>query len=368
MFADWNIGFIFPLHQLPWWLAAGGAFLALLGFVLRRYERLRRGRVARFVESGLASRLLRGFDERVRRPLFWFALLGFAALLLALAQPRWGQAWQEVYEQSHDVIVCLDTSESMRAPNPLPSRMERAKQKIVSLVERAPGDRFALVAFSGAAQLQSPFTADHGYFGTVLRAIDTDTISIEGTDIAAAIETAVKLFRDEDQKSGTFRPDTRAILLISDGEAVSGDAVAVAEEASKYCRVYVIGVGDPNGAEIRLPDWMARYMQGVSGSEVHLSRLDEESLMQVALAGNGAYIRSTPDNSDIEQIHDMINQLSTRHVGSDIRLHLINRYQWPLAFATACFAAEGLWLALLPWVRWWRSRRSALTVQGGARE
>lgn len=365
MTSGWNIAFAFPPHQLPWWLVAGVGALVVLTLALRRLERRRRARIECFVEAGLAPRLLRGFDERVRRPLMWLSLTGFAALLVALAQPRWGQAWQEVYAQSHDLVICLDTSESMRAPNPLPSRMERAKQKIVTLLDRAPGDRFALVAFSGAAQLQAPLTKDQGYLRAVLKAVDTDTISIEGTDIAAAIEAAVKLFRDEDARTGAVRSDTRAILLISDGEAVSGDAVVAAEDASKYCRVFVIGVGDPNGAEVRLPDWMARYVQGGPEKTVHLSRLDEDALTRIALAGNGAYIRSTPDNSDIDQIHGLINQLSARRAGSDVRLHLINRYQWALAVALACFAAEGLWLVLLPWVRWWRERRGAAVREGG---
>ena len=86
-------------------------------------------------------------------------------------------------------------------------------------------------------------------------------------------------------------------------------------------------------------------------------------LQKIAIVGGGGYIRSTPDNSDIHMIYDLIEQLSTRFVSSDIRLQLVNRYQWPLAVAIFCFAAEGLWLVLLPHVEKRRSRK-VLQAQG----
>jgi len=352
-----KVGFIFPLRELHWWLGLVVMALAAIVVILRVLERRRHERLVQFVDAQLAPRLLAAYDASVRRPLFWLALAGFASLAVTFAQPHWGQAWQEIQKQSHDIVVCLDTSESMRAANPLPSRLERARQKIGSLLDRAPGDRFGLVAFSGAAVLQSPLTLDHGYFKAVLNAVDTDTISAEGTDIAAALREAVKVFKGEAEQSGVWDRNTRALLLISDGEQVSGDAVEEAEKAAEFARVYVIGVGDPNGAEIVLPEWMAQYMGGRRVAKRHLSKLDEETLSKIAVVGQGGYIRTTPDNSDIDQIYDHIEQLTARTVSSDVRLRLVNRYQWPLALAILCFAGEGLWLAVLPRLRRWRMRR-----------
>jgi len=352
-----NVEFIFPLRQLHWWLGSAALALTLIVVALRYLETRRQARLERFVDAGLAPRLLPGYHVRVRRPLFWLAVVGFAALALTFAQPHWGQAWQEMRRQSHDVMVCLDTSESMRAANPLPSRMERAKLKILSLLDRAPGDRFGLVAFSGAAVLQCPLTHDRGYYTSVLNVIDTDSISMEGTDIAAAIREAVKVFREESETTGVIDKNSRAILLISDGEQVSGDAIEEAEKASDFARVYVVGVGSPEGAQIRLPDWMGRYTNTRGRTRPHLSRLDEETLQQVALSGQGAYIRSTPDNSDVNLIYDHVQKLTAYSASSDVRLRLVNRYQWPLAVAIICFAGEGLWIALMPWRRAWRLRR-----------
>ncbi|HOZ49003.1 MAG TPA: VWA domain-containing protein [Candidatus Hydrogenedentes bacterium] len=352
-----KVGFIFPFRELHWWLGLAVIVMAVVVVGLRAFERRRRGRLARFVDASLAPRLLLGYDAAVRRPLFWLPVFGIAAMALVFAQPHWGQAWRQIRKQSHDIVICLDTSESMRAANPLPTRMERARQKIGSLVDRASGDRFALVAFSGAASLQCPLTLDHGYFKAVLGAVNTDTVSAEGTDIAEALRAAVDTFKAEAEQSGVWNRDTRAILLISDGEQVSGDAIEEAEKASEYARVYVIGVGDPNGAEITLPEWMGQYTDGKRVDKTHLSRLDEETLEKVGLAGKGGYIRTTPDNGDVNQIYDHLTSLTARTVSSDVRLRLVNRYQWPLAVAILCFAGEGLWLALMPWIRRWRMRR-----------
>jgi len=354
-----GIEFVFPFSQLALWL--GLAVLALAGVAvgLRLLEKRRQRRLETFVEAALAPRLVLGYDPAVRRPLLWLTVLGTAFLALALAQPHWGQAWREIRQQSHDIVVCLDTSESMNAANPLPTRLDRAKQKILSILDRNPGDRFALVAFAGASALECPLTHDLGYFKSVLAATDTDTISAEGTDIAAAIREAVKVYKDETERTGMLDSSTRAILLISDGEQVAGDAVKEAEKASEYARAYVIGVGDPNGTEITLPDWMGRYLSAQEGGKPHLSKLDEETLSKIAITGKGGYIRSTPDNSDIEQIYDYINKLTAYTASSDVRLRLVNRYQWPLGLAILCFAGEGVWIAIMPRLRTRRLRRAA---------
>jgi Ca-activated chloride channel family protein len=353
--------FAFSLGQLHWWLGAALVAVGVIIVALRALERRREVRLHRFVEAKLAPRLLVGYDAQVRRPLFWLTILGAALLAVAYAQPRWGQSWQAIRQYSRDIIVCLDTSESMRATRPLPNRLERAKQKISSLLDLAPADRFGLVAFSGAAALQCPLTADHGYLRAVLRAVDTDTISMEGTNIAAAIRQAVDVFEEEERTTGVSTRGSRAILVISDGEEVSGDAVAAAEEAADTARVFVIGVGDPAGAEIELPEWMAAMTRASDRNRRHLSKLDEDTLMRVASSGNGAYTRARVDNWDMEQIYERFQALAAREVGSEVRMRLVNRYQWPLALATLCFAGEGLWLVMLPWLRRWRLSRAVET-------
>ncbi len=352
-----DIAFAFPSNQLYLWLGGTAIALAIIAVGLRALERYRKRRLDAFLDYQLAPRLLSGVDLRLRGPLMWLTVFGFGFIAAALAQPHWGKSWDQLTRRSHDIIVCLDTSESMLAKNPLPNRLERAKQKIGAIVDRAFGDRFALVAFSGAAELMCPLTLDHGYYRTVLAAVGTDSISLEGTDIAAALEVAISTFQDQDAETGESSSGSRAIILISDGEQVSGDALDAAHRASKYARVYVIGVGDPRGTLITYRNRFAQGVQLSPEDRNHVSALDEATLQRLAEQGRGGYIRSQPDNSDVDEIFELIQQLFAKDVAGDIRRQLVNRFQWPLAAAIVCFAGEGMWLVILPWLRKWRERR-----------
>jgi len=354
-----DIAFAFRSGQLPLWALVGVALLAGIVWLLRRLDRVREARLHRFVESGLAPRLLEGYDARLRRPLFWFTLLGAAMLLLTFAQPHWGQSFIPISKSGRDILFLLDLSESMNAANPAPSRLVKARQKIESLIERMPADRVGLVAFSGNAALQCPLTLDHGFFRSILDAVDTDTLTEEGTDIEAAFDEAQRVFEEDVKEYGAENREGRAIVLISDGEQVSGDAVTAARRAGSDAAIYVMGIGDPNGAVIAYPE--LNRAQGVAGRDMspHLSKLDEETLAKIATESGGIYVRATPDDSDVARLTREMENLAARAVSGEVRFSMVNRYRWPLTLAFACFALEGLWLVLLPHVRQWRMTRAA---------
>ena len=354
-----ELTFAFPMKYIVLWLAVTAVSIGAIVVTLRVLERRHLRRISTFVDAKLAPRLLGAYHPRIRRPLLWLTAIGFAAMALTFAQPHWGSAWLDVRKQSRDIMVVLDTSESMNATNPLPTRLESAKQKISALLEMAPGDRFGIIAYSGNAALQCPLTLDHAYVRAVLNAMNTNVVSQEGTNIAGALHEAIRVFEQEDRENGTNGKSARAILLTSDGEQVAGDALAAAEEASEYARIFVIGIGNPDGAQVQMPEYLLRFDHGGVGERVHLSKLDEETLMQLASRGNGAYARSRSDRRDIEDLFKRFDSLATRDIAGDIRLKTINRFQWPLAVAIACFAGEGLWLAAMPWWRRIRVRRYA---------
>ena len=345
------MNFAFPLTQTPLWLAAGAVVMVAVFFALRSLEKYHAARLDRFVEAGLAQRLLPAYDVRVRRPLVWLTLAGTLFLLLALAQPHWGNAWAPVTKTSRDILVVLDVSISMSAENPPPSRLERARQKIESLLDLCPADRFGLVVFTGEAVMMCPLTLDHGYFRTLLDAVNTDTLSVEGSDLAGALQQALDVFKEDAEYFGDNETNNRAVVLISDGEETSGEAVAAAENIGKYATIYTIGIGDPNGAVITFPTWMRKYVRMPDEKLTHISKLDEENLSKIALSGNGAYVRITPDNSDVDFIHQELEHVRARAASDTVRYRLVNRYRWPLMVAWLCFAAEGAWLGLLPWKR-----------------
>lgn len=353
-----NIQFVFPYGQLPVWLLVGALALMGLYYGLRRLEAHRAKRIDRFVEAKLAPRLLSGYDARVRKPLFWLVFFGVAALLVALAQPRWGQSMVSSTRASRDVLVLLDTSLSMNAQDPQPDRLSRAKGKIEALLDRMPGDRFGLIAFSGGAAVQCPMTLDQAYFRSILNVVNTDTITELGTNIESALNEARGLFQTEAEETGINEPSARAVLLISDGEQVRGEALLAAEELANYATINVMGIGDPEGAVVMFPQHLRRFTANQTMPMQHRSQLDEENLIAIAERGGGVYVRSVAHNGDVERIIDEVNYMRARTVSDDLRMSMVNRYRWPLALALFCFAAEGFWLACMPWIRQWRMKRA----------
>ena len=335
----------FTLGSLGTVLAVVLLVCLCLGGSLAWLERRRAQRLARFVSPAMLERISMGYHQALRRPLNYLVLLGAAALLLALAGPHWGSDASAQARGSREFLVLLDTSESMNAVNPAPSRLERARRKITDLVLKNPADRFGLIAFSGGAALQCPLTNDHAYFMTVLHAVDTDTLSEEGTDIEAALYEAATVFSGDGGSGGR---SGRAVLLVSDGEAVTGDARNAAHELAKMSTILVMGIGDPEGAEVSLPQWMRQVRGNGASDHTHHSRLDEEALSDIAVAGGGVYVRSTLVDDDVRVIQRELAFLDGASSDEGPGFQRINRYRWPLALAWAFLAAEALWLILMP--------------------
>ncbi len=139
-------------------------------------------------------------------------------VILALARPQWGFTQEEARQRGLDIIVAIDTSNSMLAEDVSPNRLARAKLAALDLVRRAKTDRLGLVAFAGAAFLECPLTLDDAAFSQSVDSLDTQTISQGGTAIAEAIDEARKAFKKESDNH-------KVLVLFTDGEDHDSDAV-----------------------------------------------------------------------------------------------------------------------------------------------
>ena len=321
--------------RLLWLLWLVPAVLIFYIFVFRTKTRL----LARFASSGMLERLASG----ISRPRQYFkaalVLIGLAACLMALAKPRWGFTWEEVKRQGVDVVVALDVSDSMlvedaESGGKLP-RLERAKREIVDLLRMMEGDRIGLVAFAGTAFVECPLTLDYGAAEIFLDAIDTDLIPVKGTDLGRALRTSISAFDAGSQPS-------RAVILITDGEDHSGQALAAAEEAKTAgVRVFTIGIGRDEGSPIPAPrGGFRRDRRG----EMVLSRLDETTLQRIALDTGGRYVRSVTGDVDLEKIYSqgIKATLEDRELGSKRQRRWEERFQWLLWIAIFVLMLEPL--------------------------
>ena len=239
-------------------------------------------------------------------------MLAFASLVIGLADPQIGSKIEQGRRKGVDIIICLDVSNSMLAEDIKPGRLERAKFAISKLIDRLEGDRIGIVIFAGQAFTQLPITTDHGAAKMFTSNISTDLMPVQGTAIGAAIDLAVKSFDENNLKN-------KAIIVISDGENHEDDVVGAARQAAdKGIRIYTIGVGSLEGAPIPVPNTSNQYLKDNAENTV-VTRLDEPTLQQTALAGKGIYVRANMAETGLNTIFDDVNKMEKKDGLRDYR-------------------------------------------------
>lgn len=220
---------------------------------------------------------------------FILSLLALVSLIFALANPLIGTKQEKVKRKGIDIIIALDLSKSMLAEDLAPSRLERSKKFISSMIQEMKSDRVGFIVFAGNAYLQMPLTVDYSALEMYVRTVNTQIIPTQGTAIGKSIDLALQAFDSDIQKH-------KAMVIISDGEDFEGDVFDKAKEAAKSgVKIFTVGVGTPKGAPIPVYNKFgqrADYKKDNSGSII-LTKIDEQTMQQLATYGGGKYFRLT---------------------------------------------------------------------------
>lgn len=243
--------------------------------------RRRRSKLRKFGDPELVRQSMPNVSKFRPTVKFWLLLVAWALLVVMVARPQIGAEVQRDKRNGIEAIICLDISNSMLAQDVAPSRLDKSKLLVESLVDRFTNDKIGLIVFAGDAYVQLPITSDYVSAKMFLQNIDPSLIQTQDTDIAQAINLGLHSFTQAD-KIG------RAIIVITDGEDHEGGAVEAAAEARKKgVNVFILGVGDTKGAPIPTGD--GGYMKDRSGQTV-MTALNEQMCREVAQAGSGKYI------------------------------------------------------------------------------
>jgi Ca-activated chloride channel homolog len=318
----------------PSWLWAL-VILPLLVLLYAQAERRSAIRLREFVSPRLLPQLA-GNVDRVRRAIrFALVLLALALAIIALAKPRWGYTYEDVKRRGLDLLFAIDTSRSMLSNDVAPNRLERVKLAAQDLITELQGDRAGLIAFAGRAFLQAPLTIDYDAAVESINDLDTKTIPEGGTNISEAIALATKTF-------GKSAMGNRALIIFTDGEELSGDAVTEAKKAADAgVKIFTIGVGTAQGSLIPVEgNGEAGFVKDAKGQVVK-SKLDENRLREIAQATGGIYLHLESGPQTMRQLYaDGLSKLKTAEIDARLSSRPIERYEWPLAGAIVALIAS----------------------------
>jgi len=263
-------------------------------------------------------------------------LLGLSLIVVALARLQFGTHMELLQREGIDIVVALDVSNSMMARDMKPSRLEKARQEIRSIIDRLKGDRIGLVAFAGGAFVQCPLTLDYSAASFMLNAMDHNSVSRQGTSLTTAIEMSVSAFSQKEKKH-------KVLLLLTDGEDHEGGAIEMAERARKEgIKIYCVGIGSFEGEPIPILDRSGNqvgFRKDQSG-EVIVSKLDEHTLQKIALATGGKYYHATAGEIELERIFDEISNIEKKELEGSLVTRYDDRYQLPLLLGIFLIVGE----------------------------
>ncbi|MEX2495527.1 MAG: VWA domain-containing protein [Woeseia sp.] len=274
----------------PEWLPALPIVVFLTLIMARR--QLAAGKWQRVVDPALAPYVLSRSQAEAGYARWWLMLLAGLLGVIALAGPSWERLEQPVFRSEQAVVIALDLSRSMDAQDLTPSRLTRARLKILELLERRQSGQTALVVYSANAFTVTPLTTDVDTVAALVNSLATDIMPSRGSYPVAAIDKGRELL----QQAGAIYGE---VLLITDGGTSPDAERAAARLRDAGYRLSVLGVGTVDGAPIPLEE--GGFVTDNAG-RIAIPRLEEEQLRAMAAAGGGRYATITSDHRDIESL------------------------------------------------------------------
>ena len=304
----------------PEWLWAIPVVIAVAVLLAKR--ELGPGSWRKVIDPALVPHVLSGSASR-RSGLRWW-LVGLAGVIasLSLAGPAWQRIEQPVFRSDQALVVALDLSRSMDAQDVSPSRMLRARLKILDLLERRASGQTALVVYSANAFTVTPLTSDTDTIAALVNSLSTDIMPSRGSYPTAAIQKGLQLLEQAGAGFGE-------VLLITDGGASPAAERAARELRDAGFTLSILGAGTAQGAPI--PKLAGGFVTNGAG-QIAVARLEERSLRKLAGAGGGRYATMTPDARDLDYL--LSGEVGTRQASDE-------------SLATDRWREEGPWLALL---------------------
>lgn len=227
-----------------------------------------------------------------------FYICSLILIIVAMARPQSISVLEKVKTEGIDIVISMDISQSMYAPDLEPSRLEAAKKTAIEFVRERPNDRIGVVLFAAESFTAIPLTADKRALEQTISQINNNGVLDQGTAIGMGLANALARLEESKAKS-------KIVILMTDGvnNAGSVDPTTALEIAKTMgIKVYTIGVG--TYGEVRMPVQTPFGIQYMNQKV----EIDEELLKNIAKETGGQYFRAT-DNAKFAEIYRDINKL-----------------------------------------------------------
>ncbi|MGI9501209.1 MAG: VWA domain-containing protein [Geminicoccaceae bacterium] len=288
----------------PWWLL-------LIPVMVILWWRIRKAATAdRDPPSGLAPHLAAALTVEGEEARRFYAIDGVAIVIVlistAAAGPTWSRVVNPLVAQTGPLAVALEVSETMLQTDVAPSRLERAKHKILDVMATRTGARTALIAYAGSAHQAVPLAEDPEVLKPFVEGLSPDVMPEKGQNATAALELARAVLSTEEVPG--------AILFVLDDLDPSDLAAfadyAAREDATPVVFLTIVGAG---------------------------AAIDDHSN-----TAGAAQVRATPDGADVAEIERLVASAYRDALANDERQRWEDR-GWILAWPAA--------LLLLFWFR-----------------
>lgn len=316
---------MYQLEEKIWFWTLGVIPVIILLFLLLQFWRYKAQN--KFADKKLLKRL------SPNRSIFKGALkililsLAFLCLAIALVNPKIGTKLETVKREGVDIVFAVDVSKSMLAEDIAPNRLEKSKQLVTQIINNLASDRVGIIAYAAKAFPQLPITTDYASAKMFLQSMNTDMLSSQGTAINEAIKLSRTYFDNEEQTN-------RVLIIISDGEDHGEASAAVAEQANEDgIRIFTIGVGDIKGGPIPIKrnGVVLNYKKDSQGETV-ITKLNEETLQEIANEAEGIYINGRNTNEVVENIREILNAMDKTEFEAKQFADFKDQFQWFLGF------------------------------------
>ena len=243
--------------------------------------------------------LSQGTNKSSRFPLI-LAAIAASLCIIATAGPAFEKLAKPVYREQSRLVILMDLSQSMDASDIKPTRMERAKLKLLDILKMRKAGQTALVVYAADAFTVTPLTDDSNTIANLVPTLETSLMPSQGSHAYAAINKSLQLLQQASAASGD-------VLLITD-DITDRDLQSINNLSSKGYRLSVLGVGTKDGSPVSLN---GGFLQDSNGAII-IPKLNPEKRQQAALSGGGLYASIQADDADINKLNSLFSSRNVK--------------------------------------------------------